>query len=283
LTFSLPQPWPTNPWETRFRTVRASPPDELAAGSRVLTVQSPALRGRGELIVHVTDGIDLPQGTPIVVLLHGVYGSCWNWMLNGRAHHTLDRLVRSDDIRPMVLAMPSDGMRGEGTAYLSGTDADVERWIIDDVVDCVGELVDGANSESPLFLGGNSMGAFGAARIGLRYRTRVAGIAMHSAITHLDQLAQFTVDDIGTAVGLAPTERDLLDAFERCTPAPPLYIDCGRDDPLADANRVLHQQLVRRRIEHEYAEFDGGHDWDAWTARIEHGLRFFELTLTGAR
>jgi enterochelin esterase-like enzyme len=127
------------------------------------------------------------------------------------------------------------------------------------------------------------MGGFGAARLGLRHRTRVAGIAMHSAITHLDQLAEFTIDDIGTSAEIDATGRDLLSYFERHRPSPPLSIDCGRDDPLADANRTLHRQLLERGIEHEYEEFDGGHDWDAWAARIEHGLRFFERTLTGAR
>lgn len=282
MTFRLPQPWPTNPWATRFRTVRASPPDELAPGSRVLTVQSPALGGRGELIVHVTAGVELGDDPPVVVLLHGVYGGCWNWMLNGRANRTLDLLVRDGVVRPMVLAMPSDGMRGEGTAYLRGPDVDAEAWIVDDVVGCVGELVGEVTAASPIFLGGNSMGGFGAARLGLRHRTRTAGIAMHSALTHLDQLAQFTIDDIGSSAGIEASERDLLTCFERHAPAPPLYIDCGRADPLADANRTLHRQLSGLGIEHRYEAFDGGHDWDAWASRIEHSLRFFERTLIEA-
>jgi S-formylglutathione hydrolase FrmB len=105
---------------------------------------------------------------------------------------------------------------------------------------------------------------------------------MHSAITHLDQLAQFTIDDIGASSGIEATERDLLTCFDRHTPSPPLYIDCGRHDPLADANRMLHRHLLDRAVEHRYEEFEGGHDWDAWAARVEHGLRFFERTLTGA-
>ena len=261
--------------------MRASPPDELASGSRALTVQSPALRGRGELIVHVPSGAQLPPDVPVAILLHGVYGSFWNWILSGRAHLTLDRLVAQRIIQPMVLVTPSDGLAGEGTAYLDTGATNYEAWIMNDVVDCVREFVDPVSAASPLFLGGNSMGGFGAARLGLRNSSVVSGIAMHSAITHLDQLAQFTIDDVGNDVNLDSKQRDLLHSIDECNSPPPLYIDCGRSDPLADANRDFHHALESRSVEHDYHEFDGNHDWDAWTARVEHGLRFFDAIVNG--
>jgi enterochelin esterase-like enzyme len=277
LTFALPQPWPSNPWPTRFRTVRASPPDSLDPGSSFLTVQSPALRGRGDLGIHVPQSVAMPENVPIVVLLHGVYGSFWNWFLAGRAHVALDRLVEAGSVAPMVLVTPSDGMSGEGTAYLRHHDRDYEKWIIDDVVDVVREFVDAATETSPLFLGGNSMGGFGAARLGLRHADRVAGIAMHSAITHLDQLAHFTTGDVATEAGLDPAERDLLTAVDRCSSdPPPIYLDCGAADPLAMPNLAFQGELARREVDYEAHTFDGGHDWDAWSNRIEHSLVFFD-------
>ncbi len=276
MTFALPQPWPANPWPTRFRTVRASPPGSLAPGSTFLTVQSPALGGRGDLGVHVPQALAVPEGVPIVVLLHGVYGSFWNWFLAGRANRTLDRLVEAGSVAPMVLVTPTDGMRGEGTAYLRHPDRDYEQWIIDEVVDVVREFVDAATETSPLFLGGNSMGGFGAARLGLRHAERVAGVAMHSAITHLDQLAHFTTGDIAADAGLDPAERDLLTAVDRCPSVPPpIYLDCGAADPLALANLAFQAELTGREIDFEAHTFDGGHDWDAWSSRIEHSLVFF--------
>ncbi|MGI9645807.1 MAG: alpha/beta hydrolase [Ilumatobacteraceae bacterium] len=277
MTFSLPQPWPTNPWPTRFRTVRASPPDALAAGLRFVTVNSPSLGGRGELAVHVPAAAESHSSLPLVVLLHGVYGSFWNWSLLGSAHLVLDRLIAAGEVRPMVLAMPSDGLAGEGTGYLTHPDADYEAWIIDDVVTAVAEMVAGVTEHSGLFLGGNSMGGFGAARLGVRHRDRVSGIVLHSAITDLDQLAEFTVDDIGDQAGIDRTDRNLLAVIDDTGGAiPPLLFDCGRSDPLIVANRELHRALDERGIDHGYEEFDGGHDWDAWSRRIEHGLRFVD-------
>jgi enterochelin esterase-like enzyme len=278
VTFRLPQPWPNNPWPSRFRTVRASAPELLAPGLRILTVQSPSLRGRGDLAIHVTPAAAASDRPPVVILLHGVYGSFWNWPLVGHAHLTVDHLVRTGQVRPIVLATPCDGLSAEGTAYLTHRHADYESWIIDDVVDCVAEFT-GTTAGSPLFLGGNSMGGFGAARLGLRHGSRVSGIALHSAITHLDQLAEFTVDDVGREAGLAAADRDLLTYVDGAPSVPPIYLDCGTADPLLEANRSLHRELEQRGIHHEYHEFDGGHDWDAWTARLAHSLRFFESVL----
>jgi len=276
----LPEPWPTNPWTTRFRTVRSSDPTHLAPGLRFLTISSPALRGRGDVAVHLTPHIDVPTDVPVVIMLHGVYGSFWNWPLAGGAHLTLDRLVRAGQVRPMVLVSPSDGLRGEGTAYLPHPDADYESWIMDDVVDAVTECIGPVTADSPLLLGGNSMGAFGAARLGTRHSSRVAGIAMHSAITHLDQLAQFTVADIGTAAAVAVDDRDLVTSFASSgASTPPVFLDCGSDDFLAGANHDLHEALVQLGIHHEYEVCDGAHDWATWSNRIEHSLVFFEAVL----
>jgi S-formylglutathione hydrolase FrmB len=61
---------------------------------------------------------------------------------------------------------------------------------------------------------------------------------------------------------------------------PPLWIDCGRSDPLLPANRDLHERLVGAGVGHHYDEFDGEHDWAAWSVRVEHGLSFFDDVLT---
>ena len=78
---------------------------------------------------------------PLVILLHGVYGSHWCWSLKGGAHRTADHLVRTGQIRPMVLAMPSDGLWGDGSGYLPHNARNFERWILDDVPKAVAEAL----------------------------------------------------------------------------------------------------------------------------------------------
>lgn len=277
---TLPQPWPTNPWPTRFRTVRASPPDSLPPGLLFVTVQSPALAGRGDLAIFAPTGVaTVGKDIPLVVLLHGVYGSFWNWTLNGGAHDVLAELTARGEVGPMVLAMPSDGLAGEGTAYLDHGAADFERWVTDDVPACVAEAIPCVTDRSPLMLAGNSMGGFGALRLAARHADRVAAVSAHSPITDLDDLALFTADDLGATLGVPQHERSLAALLAR--PGDDLgriHIDCGTHDPLIGSNRRLHDALDRSGVRHTYEEYDGAHNWASWHRRIAVGLRFLDCT-----
>jgi putative tributyrin esterase len=275
---TLPQPWPPNPWPTQFRTVRTSPPDALPAGLQFVTVQSPALAGRGDLAIFSPPGIAPDaEDVPLVVLLHGVYGSFWNWALNGGAPDVLSTLIAAGDVSPMVLAMPSDGLTGEGTAYLDHGTADFERWVIDDVPASVAESNPVVTEESPLLLAGNSMGGFGALRLAARHADRVAAACAHSPVVDLDDLALFTVDDIGVKSGVPGSERSLA-ALLRASREDigPIHFDCGTDDPLIGSNRQLHEALEGSGVSHSYEEYDGAHDWASWHQRLAVGLRFLD-------
>jgi putative tributyrin esterase len=275
---TLPEPWPTNPWPTRFRTVRTSPPDALPAGLQFVTAQSPALAGRGDLAIFTPPGIAPDaEDVPLVVLLHGVYGSFWNWALNGRAPDVLSALIANGDVGPMVLAMPSDGLAGEGTAYLDHGTANFERWVVDDVPACIAEANPLVTNRSPLLLTGNSMGGFGALRLAARHSDRVAGVCAHSPIAHLDDLALFTVDDIGAKLGVPESERSLATLIHSCRDdIGPIHFDCGTDDPLIGSNRQLHEALEGSGLRHSYEEYDGAHDWASWHRRLAVGLRFLD-------
>lgn len=269
----LPADWPRNPWPTRFRTVRASDPALLPDGLRLFTINSPALGGRGELALFVPPAAADRVDVPIVVLLHGVYGSFWNWAFNGAAHLTAAALTDSGEIDPMVLVMPSDGMAGEGTGYL-GRPVNAERWVMGDVLDAVIEAVPATSSRSPVMLGGLSMGGYGALRLGALYPDRVAAVSALSAVPSLDVLSEFLA---------APLRRDDVAGLVELLVAagstrPTLRLECGSDDPLIAVNRELHAALDGAGVAHEYVEGPGGHDWQFWRRRLPATLRAFDAT-----
>ncbi len=77
-----------------------------------------------------------------------------------------------------------------------------------------------------------------------------------------------------------PADRGVLAALTGATaPLPPMRIDCGLDDPYLEANRELHRALQAAGIAHHYVESAGGHDWEYWSATLEHTLRFFGQVL----
>ena len=262
---------------TDFRTICISDPRFEHDGLRHVTVKSAALRGRGDVTVWTPADV-APQA--LVVLLHGVYGSHWAWALQGGAHRRAAALIARGDVPPLALAMPSDGLRGDGTGYVrQGDGADYEAWIIDEVPKAARLAVPSLAGDAPCFLCGLSMGGFGALRIGARHAARIAGISGHSSITHVSQMAQFIEEDVA-GLGTAPQDASVLDAIVAAgRTLPSLRFDCGLDDQLIDANRALHRGLEARGIVHVYEEFPGAHTWAYWEAHLADSLRFFGAAL----
>lgn len=256
-----------------FRTIEISDARFEHDGLRCVTVKSTALRGRGDITVWVPPDVS-PAG--VVILLHGVYGSHWCWALNGGAHRTAARLVASGGMPPFAIAMPSDGLRGDGTGYARhGDGVDFERWVATEVPEATRAAAPGLAEDVPLFVSGLSMGGFGALRIGASHPHRFQGISAHSSITHASQLPLFIEEGLDT-LGLHAGDVSALDAIVAAgSTLPPLRFDCGSEDPLIDANRNLHRALEQRGIAHVYEEFPGGHEWPYWEAHVEDSFRFF--------
>jgi len=174
-----------------FFTTESSDPTIDFNGLRFFTIKSPALVRRADLTVWLPDGAEDLQNLPVVTLLHGVYGSHWSWALQGGAHVVARDLIAAGCIRPMVLAMPSDGMWGDGSGYLTHRSADYERWIVDDVPKLLREQITAVSEASPQFIAGLSMGGYGALRLGAKYPERFRGFSGLSSITEFDQLGLF--------------------------------------------------------------------------------------------
>lgn len=266
----------TDGFVAAFRTVEVSEPRFESDGLRLVTVKSAALRQRADITVHVPEAAASGRDVPLVILLHGVYGSHWAWTAKGGAHRTADRLRAAGEIPPFVLAMPSDGLWGDGSGYVPHAAQDFERWIVDDVPAAVAHAAPGVTPRSPVFLTGLSMGGYGALRLGGKHRTRFRGVSAHSAITRLEQMQGFVSEPASAYRAVPPAERAVADVLRGAgEPLPPLRFDCGTDDPLLEANRTLHRELTAAGIAHGYAEFPGGHTWPYWETHLADSLRFF--------
>ncbi len=101
-----------------FRTIEISNPAYSPPGLRFVTVKSAALGQRADILLFVPMQAEAQRDVPLVLLLHGVYGSHWAWAFKGGAHLTAQRLIDVRAIPPLVLAMPSDGLWGDGSGVM---------------------------------------------------------------------------------------------------------------------------------------------------------------------
>ena len=260
----------------KFRTIEISDPGFEANNLRFITVKTPNLRGRGDICVFVPPAINEGNAVPVVILLHGVYGSAWSWALNTGVHLQAYQMMKQGMIPQMVIAMPSDGLWGDGSAYLAHNGQDFENWIAEDVFEALQNTIAGVSSSSALFIGGLSMGGFGALRIGAKYGNKFQGVAAHSSITNLAQMKFFVEESLENYYQHNKTDEDVFETILKYRDQlPPLRFDCGTDDLLIEYNRELHQMLASEKIEHIYQENPGTHEWPYWKKHIGDALHFF--------
>jgi len=258
-----------------FRTVKLSDPI-YENNLRFLTIKTQNLKGRGDICLFIPNVEEGKTDLPIYILLHGVYGSAWSWALNGGAAQTAERLITNGDINPAIIAMPSDGLWGDGSAYFSHHDINFDQWIVNDVPLAIIENIPEAGKNSTLCIGGLSMGGYGALMLGARFPDKFKAISAHSSITALEQMAQFVeepLEEYSTFCD-SPNVIDAMTKNQKILPA--LRFDCGSSDTLVDANRLLHGQLQDLHINHSYQEFSGGHEWPYWVEHLEKSFKFFD-------
>ncbi len=265
---------------SRFRTIKVSDPRFESDHLRHVTVKTPHLKGRGNVTLFIPPG-PLISDVPVTILLHGVYGSHWSWVFNAGVHKTALELMQRGDLKPMILAMPSDGLWGDGSAYLPHNGLNFEKWITDDVPAVASEVVGAVTDSSKHFLAGLSMGGFGALRIGAKYGHRFTAISGLSSITELSQMALFVEEELSNYQQEdGVNESVLATIIHHRQSLPKLRFDCGSDDLLIEHNRQLHQALTDEDIDHQYRENPGSHEWPYWEKHIVDTLLFFNEQLS---
>jgi len=264
----------------RFKTLEISNPNYENNNLRFITVKTPNLKGRGDICVYAPPGLSSMDVLPVVILLHGVYGSAWSWPYSSGVHLKVDDLIQKGELPPMILAMPSDGLWGDGSGYLPLGNYNFEKWIAEDVPDALLECIKGINKESPLFITGLSMGGFGALRIGAKYAPKFSAISGHSSITSLPQIKFFAEESLKNYAQDNIVDEDVFETFLHYREhLPPIRFDCGTEDLLINYNRSLHKKMEKAGILHHYEEYPGGHEWAYWTKHIIDSLKFFAANL----
>jgi len=258
-----------------FRTTEVSDPRFESDNLRLITVKTNNLKGRGDICVFVPT-VENAENLPLVILLHGVYGSAWSWSRQGGVHFSALKMIQNGEIPPMVIAMPSDGLWGDGSGYLPHKNKDFEKWIVEDVPKAVIENIPQISESSNLFISGLSMGGFGALRLGIKYSERFKAISAHSSITDLQQMELFVEEPLDNYFQEDKKENSVWGIVEKHSGAfPRIRFDCGMDDELLEANRKLHKELSNASITHRYEEFEGGHEWSYWQEHVKKTLLFF--------
>ena len=141
------------------------------------------------------------------------------------------------------------------------------------------------------FIGGYSMGGFGAIRTGLKYSHNYSKIVALSSALIINQLKTMTPDmqnPIANSAYYATTFGDLQTAHLRdCNPEvlikeklangepiAPIYMACGSEDMLITPNKEFDAFLNEQGVAHEFHVSPGMHNWTFWNEYLEPSIRW---------
>jgi len=213
---------------------------------------------------------------PVVYLLHGYSDDDSGWIQFGEANRLLDAAIMSGEIPPMILILPD----GEVSFYINSSDGEVmwEDYFLNELqpkveaeyrIRAKKEYRGIANPE--LFA---AVAAFSSA------------VTPDEAIVNMPQEQYDYMFGVMHGKGLEGEDRlndhwkshsvleivktHDLDDLKKVK----YYIDCGDDDFLAIGNSMLHIEMLKKQVPHQYRVRDGAHTWSYWRTGLIDGLGF---------
>jgi enterochelin esterase-like enzyme len=166
-------------------THKAGADPAIPAGSLVsLSVPTEMAQSTVGASVYLPPGYGSGQRYPVVYLLHGLPGSGRELVDDLRLATTLDSLIASGRVAPMVVVAPDDGPTiATDTEWADSVLVAGHRWasfVSDDLVDYVDQSLATCARPSARGIGGPSMGAFGAANIALTHPGEFSAVSLWS-------------------------------------------------------------------------------------------------------
>lgn len=217
-----------------------------------------------------------------LLLLHGFSGSCDDWF-SGSAIQELASLYNLAVICPT----------GENSFYLDGpeTGRKYGTFVGEELMGYARKTFGLSEDPADTFVGGLSMGGFGAIHTGLAYPHTFSKIfALSSAlIVHniermkpgdADPMANYDYYKLvfGELENLSSSPNNPEEQIRRLkqsgTKIPEIYMACGTEDFLINENHLFRDFLKEQNVPFHYCEDKGIHNWAFWNQFLEPAIQW---------
>jgi S-formylglutathione hydrolase FrmB len=210
----------------------------------------------------------------VVYLLHGYSGKYSDWIKK-----VPDIKVEADQLQ--VLIVCPDG--GFSSWYFdSPVDSSMryETYIALEVPAYIDQHYRTINDRDARAITGLSMGGHGALFLGFRHADIFGACgSMSGGVDLNDSKAKFDVmKRLGDTIQHADNwqKYSVINVIEnRPQQTLAIIFDCGVSDFFYEGNKSLHKKMLNLKIQHDYIERPGQHDWNYWANAVQYQLLFF--------
>lgn len=226
------------------------------------------------------DNIHYKRNMKTLYLLHGFTGNHTDWIC-GTNIHTLCKKYN------FAVVCPS----GDNSFYVDRemTGCKYGTFVGKEVVEYTRKMLNLSGKREDTYIGGYSMGGYGAILNGMKYHQTFSKIIAFSSGLFIDELLEagdayedgltnpaYRLEVFGDLKTLENSEKNPKFVIEQIKKKkgiiPELYLACGTEDFLIGNNRRFVEHLNKNQIPVIYKEESGKHDWDYWNKALEPAI-----------
>lgn len=229
---------------------------------RIVMYESKAMGVTRFLWIYTPPGYDESKVKyPVLYLLHGNGEAQNGWVMNGRANIILDNLIAEGKAQPMLVVMPQGhALQAAGVAPLVRLPGETQMYserfakdLLEDVIPLVERRFRVIADADHRAIAGLSMGG---------------GQALTSGLTHPELFHYVLGFSAAVSAQFMNSEEDFKDILANPAKANAklrlLWVSCGRQDFLYQANRQFAETLKAKGVKLTYRETEGAHVWSVW-------------------
>lgn len=222
-----------------------------------------------DMITSMT--VILPEGVAqsevrVVYLLHGLADNCSGWS----RYTSVERYAREHNVALVIPEVQRSfyADMDQGIPYFT--------YIHDELPKICRNFFGFSEAREKNYIMGLSMGGYGALKCALTSPERYAGVATFSAVADIREFVNTLGNNkkqfqaiFGQTLEI-PEACDLMKLARKADVAtlPRIYMACGEQDPLYDANTRLSALLQHRGANVQYEHWEGIHSWDFWDTAV---------------
>lgn len=234
----------------------------------------------------------LPRGNnpyKTLYLLHGIYGNYTDW-INGT------RIMRYAEEHDLAVVMPS----GDNSFYVDQPKGNNNygEFIGKELVELTRKMFNLSDKREDTFIGGLSMGGYGALRNGLKYNETFGYIISLSGALVVEEMATRKGEADWFAQGkdyaeycMGPLDK-LLESdknpkyivknlIKAGADIPKIYLACGDSDNLLGVSQDMADFLKGQNIDVTFEIGPGNHEWDFWDTYIKKAIEWLPTEKNG--
>jgi len=240
-----------------------------------ISVFSPKMKKEIKSVVILPENYSIKKHYPVVFLLHGYSDNYATWI------KTVPSIKTLATEHQFILVCPDGGYSSWYFDSPIDSTSQYESFITRDLLTYVDAHYSTIPERSQRAITGLSMGGHGALYIAIRDKNLFGSAGSMSG--GVDLRSSPKLFDISKRIGSIETNLDEWDNRSVVNMVSSLknnelnlILDCGVSDFYYQINAGLHRRLLSLKIDHDYIERPGEHNWAYWTNSIQYQMLFFD-------